>query len=315
MKRSNLLITALLILNPFCYAGSGAEISRQSILSEPEAELIVAERMEARKAAEAARRSTIQAKESLAEWESVKRDGSGTKTIFRRVAPPPTPLKNPDSAPVRRQWTEEEIADFFRREAEGKPRLNISLSATVFDEEVTEIRLWHDGESYNALSNVPFSYLQVIGSFEDETAEWSFYGMVDRVDAEEEALFAERVKAFGGEYTTRSRPDKNLFSSMEGPEYLVLAERGQVVPEEVLIRLDAIHRYYLANEKILAIQYQRREALAEAQRKWREENPEEPKDTIINFWPIRSKSAAVEAERVSDARTPPATTASEGSAR
>jgi len=234
-------------------------------------------------------------KSAYAEWESAKRDG--TKTIFRRVAPPPESFASREKAePVRREWSEEEIAEFLRRESEGKPQLNISLSATVFDEEVTEIRLWHEGESYNALSNVPFSYLQVIGSFEDETAQWSFYGMVDRVDAEEEALFAERVKAFGGEYTPRPRPDKNLFSSMEGPEYLVIAERGQVVPEEVLIRLDAIHRYYLANEKVLAIQYQRREALAEAHRKWRDENPEEPKDTIINFWPIKSNSVATRAD-------------------
>jgi len=136
--------------------------------------------------------------------------------------------------------------------------------------------------------------------------------MVDRVDAEEEARFAEQVKAFGGEYTPRTRPDKSLFTSMEVPEYLVLAERGQEIPEEVFTRLDAIHSYYLANEKTLAIKFQRREALAEAHRKWREENPEEPKDTIINFWPIRSNSAAVGSERVSEATATTSTSTPEG---
>jgi len=253
-------------------------------LSATEANAIVEAQMDAREAAKAAHRESLESESSYAEWEAAK--GDGTKTIFRRVAPPPEPPVVAKVEPVRREWTPEEIAEILRREAEAKPRLNISLSATVFDDEVTEMTLWYEGERYKILSNVPFSFLQVIGSFEDETAEWSFYGMVDRVDAEEETRFAEQVKAFGGEYTPRPRPDKSLFTSMEVPEYLVLAKRGQEIPEDVLTRLDAIHSYYLANEKTLAIKFQRREALAEAHRKWREENPEVPKDTIINFWPI-----------------------------
>ena len=120
----------------------------------------------------------------------------------------------------------------------------------------------------------------MIGSFEDETAHWSFFGMVETVDREEEARFAADARALGAEYTPRARPDKSLFTSMEVPEYLVLAEPGQKIPEGVLDRLDAIHAYYLANERTLAIRHQRREALAEAHRKWREEEIERGQEEI-----------------------------------
>jgi len=293
MNATHYLILLCLSIVKIPVSGEGETASEQTLkfVSSTEADAIISSRMKAHEKAENSRRESIEAKTAERTWEFLKRDGSGMKTIFRRVSPPPAPAAAPKNELSGREWTEEEMADFLGREAEGKPRLDLSLSATVYDAEITEMRLWHDGERYKILSNVPFSYLQVIGNFEDETAQWSYFGMVDRVDIEKEARYAERAKAFGGEYTPRPRPDRSLFRSMEFPEYLVLAERDQVIPEDVFARLDAIHAYYLANEEKLAIRYQRREALAEANRKWREENPEEPKDTIINFWPIRSRSA------------------------
>ncbi len=253
-------------------------------LTATEAEAIVEARMTARATAKIARREALESRPALAEWEAAKSDG--TKTIFRRVAPPPAPPVREGGDPVRREPTEAELAEFLRRQADAKPPKNISLSATVYDGEVSEIRLWFEGGRYEALSNVPFTYLQVIGSFEDETAHWSFFGMVESVDREKETRFAEDARALGVQYTPRTRPDKSLFVSMEIPEYLLLAQPEQEIPEGVLDRLDAIHAYYLANERTLAVRHQRREALAEAHRKWREENPEEPKDTIINFWKV-----------------------------
>lgn len=213
-----------------------------------------------------------------------KRNGSGM-LIFRHVAPPPLPRR--DAAPLQSERTESRFAEFLRAEPGGKPWLNISLSATVYDREVTEIRLWHEGEQYRALSNVAFHHLQTIGNFEDETAYWSFFGIVVSVRAEDEAEAAEQARALGYRYNPQPRPDQSLFSSLDIPEYLILAERGQAVPEGVLARLDAIHSYYLANEPTLASRHQRREALAEAHRKWRKENPEPATDTIINFWKVR----------------------------
>lgn len=269
--------------------------------------------MNARAAAETARREALEGEAAYAEWEAAK--GDGTKTIYRRVAPPPAPPITRRAETVQREWTEAEIAEFLRLEAERKPSMSISLSATVYDSEVTEIRLWHEGELYHALSNVAFEHLQYIGNFEDDTAYWSFFGLVDTVDSEKEAEIAEQARAFGYDYTPRPRPDKSFFASLEKPEYLLLAERGQSVPEAVFTQLDAIHIYYLANERRLAIEHQRATALAEAQRKWREETPEEPKDTVINFWPIRSNSGVAPGQSTRPASRPASTTEVEGVAR
>ncbi len=249
-----------------------------------EAASVIAAEMQAREERKADRKAAIEAVPAFAEWEATKSDG--TKTVFRRVAPPPAPPVREGADPVRSEPTKAELAEFLRQQADAKPPKNISLSATVYDGEISEIRLWHEGERYEALSNVPFTYLQVIGSFEDETAEWSFFGMVETVDREEEARFAADARALGAEYTPRVRPDNSRFASMKVPEYHVLARSGQKIPEGVLDRLDAIHAYYLANERTLAIQHQRREALGAAHRKWRAENPQVPQDTIINFWKV-----------------------------
>ena len=239
----------------FCMAEERAVAPEPNPLSTGEAEAIVEARMNARTAAETARREALEAEAAYAEWEAAK--GDGTKTIYRRVAPPPAPPVTREAETVRREWAEAEIAEFLRLEAERKPSVNISLSATVYDDEVTEIRLWHEGEQYRALSNVAFTHLQFIGNFEDETAYWSFFGMVDTVDGEEEAKIAEQARAFGYDYTPRPRPDKSLVASLDEPEYLLLAERGQTVPEAVLAQLDAIHVYYLTHERRLAIEHQR----------------------------------------------------------
>lgn len=295
MRKLPILILLSGAIASFCMAEERAVAPEPTPLSTGEADAIVEVRMNARAAAETARREALEAEAAYAEWEAAK--GDGTKTIYRRVAPPPAPTVTRQAETVQHEWTEAEIAEFLRQEAERKPSINISLSATVYDREITEIRLWHEGEQYRALSNVAFNHLQFIGNFEDETAYWSFFGMVDAVDSEEESRIAAQARAFGYDYTPRPRPDKTLFASLEEPEYLLLAERGQTVPEAVIAQLDAIHVYYLTNERRLAIEHQRATALAEAQRKWREENPEPPKDTVINFWPIRSNS-----ERVSPVR-------------
>ncbi len=248
--------------------------------------------MAARQAKAEQKRSALLAVPAEATTEKTLDDGR--RLLFRQVAPPPAAARAIE--PIPRERTGDRFAEFLRLEAERKPQRNISLSATVYDREVTEIRLWHEGEQYRALSNVAFNHLQTIGNFEDETAHWSFFGMVVSVRAEDEAEAAEQARRFGAAYLPRERPDTSGFTSLEEPEYLVYPETDQPVPNAVLVKLDAIHAFYLANEPTLAIRHQRREALAEAHRKWREENPPEAKDSVVNFWPIRSNSAGTPAD-------------------
>ena len=122
-------------------------------LTATEAEAIVEARMNARATAKAARRDALDSRAALAEWEAAKSDG--TKTIFRRVAPPPAPPVREGADPVRSEPTKAELAEFLRRQADAKPPKNISLSATVYDGEVSEIRLWFEGSATRRSATFP----------------------------------------------------------------------------------------------------------------------------------------------------------------
>ena len=260
-------------------ANSSSQAERAP-LSKQEAEAVVASRMEAEAAIEASQRSALKSQPALAEWEVTKNDGA--KIVFRRVPSLLPVASKPQITPRKR--TKTGVSEFSRLINEAKPSLNISLSATVYDGEVSEIRLWHDGEHFKVLSNVAFNHLQGISDFEDETARWSLFATVEEVDMAEELQLAEEAKRLGEVHKPPVRPDKGIFSSLVDPEYVIYADEDQPVPEAVLTQLDAVHAYYLTNEKELAIDRQRREALAEAHRQYQEENPEEPEDIIINFW-------------------------------
>ena len=51
-----------------------------------------------------------------------------------------------------------------------------------------------------------------------------------------------------------------------------------------------MHRYYEANRVRLADDYAKREANRIAQEQWLQEHPPLPKDTVINFWPKKSRN-------------------------
>lgn len=71
------------------------------------------------------------------------------------------------------------------------------------------------------------------------------------------------------------------------PQYLIFAEKESEIPAELYEELDALHKYYHLNEERLIVEYERRKVLNEARRAWREANPPEPKDAVINFWRVR----------------------------
>lgn len=265
------LILPLLSLSPLC----GEEAFTLSLAREQvDREVAKVEEREERK------RSDLLATPSLSETKETL--PSGSAIVLRQVSSPPGILR--EFAKTVSPEAENGATGFPREKASGKPWENVSISVTVFDDKISEIRLWHEGETYSVLSNVAFSHLQVLSTFEDDCAQWSLFTVVSEVDEEQEKRLAREAKHFGAEYTPRKRPDISVFTSLERPEYLVYPAAGQLVPDRVLAKLDAIHTYYLANEIELAAEHRRREALAEARRRYQEENPPKPKDIVINFW-------------------------------
>ena len=84
-------------------------------------------------------------------------------------------------------------------------------------------------------------------------------------------------------------PPAGSFSGKRS-EYLLVNTEKETPPPEALAPLDALHTYYDANRELLAEGYARREAERIAQEQWLKEHPQVPKDTVINFWPKRSRN-------------------------
>ena len=262
-----------------------------------EADAAIVAEMQGRETREADRKAAIEAVPAFEEWEV---DHGIRKTILRRVATPARlsneghRLRNEDDSTVTSEgaaWTEKEIAAWV---AEQPVHRTLNLTAVVYDQTLTEI-IWRDEDrrEWTILSNIDFRYLGGIGHFEDETHHWMTFLFVYEVDSEKETETARRATEKGFPYEPRSAD--RWFSLVPGDflasseaEYLIVAEDEKAdIPVALYEELDALHRYYHANEESLIAEYERNKVMNEARRAWHEANPPEPKDTVINFWRVR----------------------------
>ncbi|MCH8541687.1 MAG: hypothetical protein LAT58_13090, partial [Opitutales bacterium] len=242
-----------------------------------------------------------------------KVDHGNRQTILRRVAPPPAKVtiresESTDEATIEPKWTEEEIAAWIA--AQPVPR-TLNLSAVVYDHSFTKItwREQESGEEWTVLSNIDFRYLSGIGSFEDKNHYWQTFLFVDEIDSEKEkeiAPLAHTLQMQGESQIASPTGDAlrtadlwlNILpsdflptsplhdsSTPPPPEYLIIADAPETaIPAALYEELDALHQHYHANEERLIAEYERRKVINEARRAYREANPPEPKDTVINFW-------------------------------
>jgi hypothetical protein len=72
-------------------------------------------------------------------------------------------------------------------------------------------------------------------------------------------------------------------------EYFVVEDQGGPLPDEALLGLEALHVYFDAHRARIIEEAARREAAQAAREQWLKDHPPVPKDTVINFWPIRSR--------------------------
>ena len=83
-------------------------------------------------------------------------------------------------------------------------------------------------------------------------------------------------------------PDMSVFTPGRS-EYLIEAGE-QAEDPAAYAAIDALHAYYEAHREELAVKRQRREALQAARERYKQANPEQPRDTVINFWPKRGSA-------------------------
>lgn len=282
-----------------------AEASKlPEVPSKSEAIAIIAAEGHARELKEAHHKATLEAVPASKEWEV---DHGDRKAVIRRIAPPParviarskTSINRTSDVPI---WTEEEIDAWLAEQAISR---TLHLSATVYDRRFTKIS-WRDEhqQEWTILSNIDFRYLSGIGSFDDDRHHWMTFLFVHEVDTAREAETVRLAAEKGLRYKARNidhlltlappdffaaPPLRNSETSSLSPlpfYFIITESEASPIPDALYEELDALHQFYHDNEERLIVEYERRKVMNEARRAWREANPPEPKDTVINFWKV-----------------------------
>ncbi len=222
----------------------------------------------------------------------------GYKITYNRITPPQM-SKVP--ATVARPLTTEEQALADSRQ--GKAHGTLSIGATVFDHEVTEIH-WNSpngGKRHVAYSNIDFNLVAGLGTFASADTVYSSFLAVG--NATRKAQGEERDT---GSLPVQSQPVRQAVPPVQSQSpqagslshvpalsefpsdlsvYLVPADDTFTEADnETLAALDALHAYYDANRVKLQQDYTEREQKRTAQQQWTKEHPPEPKDEVMFIW-------------------------------
>lgn len=250
-----------------CFASVTFGTSTGFALSDEEAEALIEAEMTAQAEREADRRAELLEVPAVQEWTL---DRSGQRTVFRHVAPPVRIAEPAGEETV----TKMEGAEEGSPAVSERKSMNLTLFVTVFDDELTKIRVAPLDDGVTVLSNVAFTHQPAIESVVTHEAYYSLFSFVDRVESDSGAGL--------------NRPDSSVFSTTD-PEYLVFAEGETEVSPELLEAIDTLHRHYLEHATEFEARAQRAAALRAARERYLEENPPAPQETVINFFPIRSR--------------------------
>lgn len=231
------------------------------MLSEPEADAIVA----AEKTAEAAREAdTVARLKKVPALSAVTVREAERRITFRRVA-----LQANAVQTVKENLTGIETGRDGQSPAleTGKVREAMSpVFIIAYDDRFSRIQ-WRD---YTIWSNVPFTGLPAFGTIEDSGIIYSWFAVV-----------AETPGMDG-------LPDLN-FSRDDHPEYFVHGNEKTDTPDTLFKEMDLLHAHYLVNEERLRAERTRARTLQAARKRYLEENPPPPRETVINFFPVRSR--------------------------
>ena len=264
--------------------------------SKAEAKAIVEQEMSARAAAGVRRRAELAAMPTIARRVIQKKDHQIT---INRVAPPRLKVapasafdQKINSAPL----TPAEFEAFMAAQPEHQ---TISLSVTVFGEESSKI-VWREprdtdersqpSQEFEIWTNINLNYLRPIGSFKRDNVIYNYFGFTDTITLKSEAWRKAYAKEHGYDYQPRwQRPPVDFTRGQL--EYVVTQPTDRPVPPELYQQMDALFAHYVENAAELKAECQWQQALAKAKKAYLKENLPQPKDVIINHWPI-SKGGA-----------------------
>lgn len=198
---------------------------------------------------------------------------------IQTVAPPSLPQPPKSSA---KPLSEEELAEYRhssefqeflatrKAEAANSPSELIVLSATIYDRDHTYLRWWHEGQAYEAWSNLDFNYLAGFAEFKSGKKR---YGL---------------IMGLGNATSLRAHrelpaPYPAVLQSKEAPAYQLVS--GDQENAKALASIDALHQLYAAEEMTLIAATKGREKAQLAREADLKANPPQKPNIIIQVWP------------------------------
>lgn len=166
-----------------------------------------------------------------------------------------------------------------------KPEVQVSLSATVYDDSVTELRWSEGGVLCRAWSNLNFNHLAGLGAIDTAKATYSLMlGLGNDTRAAVTGRNEEAARLGVARSHWHLLPPASRFSRTRSEYHL---EHPQLAgpPSDTLRCLDALHEYHTAHRAALAAAYAQRMAAAAERARFLALHPPKPPDTVIHYWP------------------------------
>lgn len=219
--------------------------------------------------------------------------------IYNRVETPPllpqpAPEERADSPNGEYLPTAEEMAEIRRWETMN--HVSMFLSCTVYDDQLTEVRFRHEDADITFWSTINFHHLSQM--FELQTKDTDYVLMMWVGDSTTEELQEQNTEfRKTGRSDFLSTPPADLLDvSRTGGRSTWRVTSDGAIPPEAQRAIADIHAYFDANREALISDRAEREAACSAHEQWLKDNPPQPKDTVIQFFPIRSSHSPTEAQ-------------------
>jgi hypothetical protein len=193
------------------------------------------------------------------------------KIIMQRISDPGLPDPPPPPPPATKEVLEALRAspEWQKRIADHKESKLILLSASVVDGKATFVRWYHDGEEFQAWSNVNFNHLSGFAEFESGRKRYHFIMAVGDIST---------AKGSKSEW-----PGKPPELGVDYPAFTLI--KGDKSMGDALAMMIALHDLYENEQDKLVNAHKSRLRASTEREAWLRANPPQPQDTVIQFWP------------------------------
>lgn len=166
----------------------------------------------------------------------------------------------------------------------------LSFSATIYDNQTTEIDWSYQGRRYVVWTNLDLDYLRSAGQFQMGNTSYSLFFSAGYARVQDVEDWNATVRQEGLS-TALIQPIPVLPPALVRPDgsasYLLVSPATGGAPEALQAIAD-LHTFYNANRAALAQTYQESVADEAAQKQWAATHPPQAQNIIINFFPIKS---------------------------